>query len=818
MAKSTRTTSRPSTARSGGFDPERAPYFTPVAFIVIFLALMVLFSSFVFSDKMLHGSDLIQEGYFVRHFYIEQLKAEGHVPQWLPYMFGGLPYVEAFNGDIFYPLSFPLKYLLPMHRALGWEFILHIFLAGIAMYAAARQFKLSKVASLLAACCYMFAAYFVSFVSPGHDGKLFVTALFPFAILFLDRGFEQRPLLNFTLLGLIVGLIILTPHAQMAYFALWALAAYTIFKMIVRWRETGNIVKAVIPGSLCVYAVVLGLLISAIQFLPGYTYTTQFSPRADAKKGWDWAISWSMHEEEAMGMLIPEFAGANTDRNDTVYWGKNAFKDNSESVGAIAIFGALLGIIFWRRKESWFFLGLGLFALIYALGATTPFFRLFFAVIPKVDTLRGPAIIMFLFSFSAALLSGMGLQYVINSRDKNAAPHKKFNYLLWGFPVFLLVLALLFSAAGKSVIDLWTSIFYSSAATTPYGQNATRLDAAYANLAAVKPGAWIAFFFVAIAAVCIWLYRERKAGVAILLVVVALPVVDGIRFNSRFVSVTDPKEIWGETPSVQFFKQHDANQERVLDLTNPKSTVLPYHHIPVVVGYHGNQLRWYDDLLGGMELKNLYNPRFLNLSGVRYIMNSGAQTIPSGAFGDLPLVTEQTYRGANIIRNDNAFPRVFLADRYTVFPDRSQIYPEIMKGGDSLRHIVYLEEEPPLPIAASANSTDSAWFTSYHDDDLAIGVQASANKLLVLTDVWYDAWHVTVDGQPAKLLRAYGAYRAVAVPAGAHEVKMWFQSSRYSTARTITWLATLYIIGVCGVSLFLSRRRKLNSNATEVKA
>ncbi|MEW5995937.1 MAG: hypothetical protein AB1744_16295, partial [Candidatus Zixiibacteriota bacterium] len=157
------------------FDPEKAPWFTPVAFVVLFLALVILFSDFLFSDKMIYGSDMIQAGIFFRSLLVDYVSEHGAVPQWNPYIFCGMPYVDAFHGDIFYPLS-SLKFFGNIFRTLGYNLFLHIFLSGIFMYFAARQFKLSKAASLMSAACYMFAPYLVSFVAPGHDGKIFVTS------------------------------------------------------------------------------------------------------------------------------------------------------------------------------------------------------------------------------------------------------------------------------------------------------------------------------------------------------------------------------------------------------------------------------------------------------------------------------------------------------------------------------------------------------------------------------------------------------------------------------------------------------------------
>ena len=86
--------------------------------------------------------------------------------------------------------------------------------------------------------------------------------------------------------------------------------------------------------------------------------------------------------------LIPEFVGTNSQNTKTYYWGKNAFKDNSETVEIVCFFMALIGFFFYRKKESYFLGGLALLALIYALGAGTPFFKIFFYIIPMVKSMR----------------------------------------------------------------------------------------------------------------------------------------------------------------------------------------------------------------------------------------------------------------------------------------------------------------------------------------------------------------------------------------------------------------------------------------------
>jgi len=583
-----------------------------------------------FSDKMLFGSDTLQAGMFYRNFLVDYIREHWALPSWNPFIFGGMPFIEAFHGDILYPGTLPGKLIAVafdnLDRVLGWNLFWHIVLSGVFMYKTAREFKFSKVAAIVAGASYMFTGYLISLVAPGHDGKIFVSTLFPLTMLYLHRGLERQPLLNFSILGLVIGCIVLTPHLQVSYFTLWALCLYTLYRLTSMFIHKRPVFGVIAKGSMVLWAVVIGLGLSAIQFLPGYLYTTEFSPRADAKKGWEWSTSWSLHEEEAMSLIIPEFAGSSPGKSGDqyYYWGKNVFKDNSESVGIVPLFLAMIGILISTRRDRWFFGGLALFALSYALAATTPLYHIYF-LIPKVASLRAASMIMFLFSFSVAMLAGMGVQQLIEFRKDGHSLSDKFQYLLWGFPVFMLILALLFNTAGKSMLRLWTSIFYDNAATTLVQQGVSKLDIAYLNLPYIQSGAWIGFLVVSLSAGIIWLFWQKKAGPAILLGLAVIIAVDGVRFNSRFVDVVEDDSQFQSNQYVEFFTRQ-SDKFRVLEIQlQGKSNYLHYFGIEGVVGYHGNQLRWYDDLLGSMQLSNLYQPRFLNLMGVRYLIaNRGA--------------------------------------------------------------------------------------------------------------------------------------------------------------------------------------------------
>lgn len=804
-------------SKSKPFDPESSPYFTPLAFVGIAVALLVLFSDFIFSSKMLHGSDTIQAGIFFRSFLVDSVWQNGSIPQWNPYIFGGMPYVEAFHGDIFYPLSF-LKYFGSIYKALGYVLIMHIFLAGLFMYSCAREFKLSKVASLMSAISYMFASYLISLVAPGHDGKIFVTTLFPLTIMFTQRGFEAKELLksffNFSMLGLVIGFIILSPHPQMSYYSLWAISFFAAFKLISNYIATKSVPGFLRPAMLTTYAVVIGLLLSAIQFYPGYKYTTEFSPRTDSKSGWEWATSWSLHEEEAFSLLVPEFSGVNSSNQDyrrsTVYWGKNAFKDNSESVGIVGIFMALLGLFFVRKKESYFFGGLALFALIYALGATTPLFKLFFYLIPKVKALRAPSMIMFLFSFSIAMLAGMGMQKIMDaSRSFKGKQLKQFKIILFGFPLLLFVLAILFSMDGRGMLSSWISLFHSDAPRIAIQQGVSKADIAFMNISSIQSGLWLSFLFTAMAAVAIWVYQSKKAGIIILCGMLLIPVINSVRFNKRFVSTTDQTQIWQENQFTRFFTQK-KEKFRVMNFVAGiiKADFLPYFGVEMVVGYHGNQLKWYDKLLGGPNKKNQGNPNFLNLAGAKYILFPANQAFPDEYFGDKPVFQAANFGQFQIMQNDNALPRVFLTDNFQVFEDTEAIINRVINGENDFSQVVYLEEQPELTYAHDSVSNDSATISEYLTDAVKINLSVTQNKILVLTDNYYNAWKVTIDGKPGKILRAYGTFRAVEIQAGAKEVVFKFESERYAVGKLSTNLTVLFLMLIIGIYFVSGYRRK----------
>ena len=203
---------RPARAKDTAAEPKHPALLATLAFAVctLLLAWPALGGGFLVNPH----SDQFVGGWPVRDFAGQALKAGQGIPQWNPYLFGGLPYIAAMHGDIFYPTAL-LRLLLPTDIGLTWGFVIHIFLAGCFTYGFLRAWGLRFYPSLIGGIAYMMSGNLAGLVSPGHDGKLFVSALMPLTLWFLVRGIRDGRRWAWGGIAIAVGLAVLSPHPQL---------------------------------------------------------------------------------------------------------------------------------------------------------------------------------------------------------------------------------------------------------------------------------------------------------------------------------------------------------------------------------------------------------------------------------------------------------------------------------------------------------------------------------------------------------------------------------------------------------------------------
>ena len=770
-----------------------------IFFAVYFLLTVILFRSFLFDDVMLLGSDTIPDGIYTRKYYKDYHEEFGGIPRWNPLILGGLPFIDAMHGDTFYPGAW-LKFFMPLKRALGHKLIWHVFLAGVFMYLFLRTLKMRREAAFLGGIMYMLAPSFVTLIYPGHDAKMYVIAFLPLAFALLETGMKSPKLYTFTGLGAVMGLLILTSHVQMAYYAFWGIGLYFFFRLLFAEEEerSGRVKKA----AFFMLAVLIALTLGAIQLFPSYKFTTSQSVRAGAERtGYDYATSWSLHPEEVMGMVVPSFpgfeGGIGKITEKTTYWGRNTFKLNSEYHGILPLLFAVLALLTCRDKRTWFFLGGAILSLVYSLGAETPIYRLFYALVPGVKNFRAPSMIIFLFHFSICV---MAVQFINGFLERTTSLRDGDKRLLYSVGAIAAV-AFITAAAMGSLLNVWQAVFQD-------GTIASRVDIMRANIPYITRDLVKVAFFAAAALTGLWMFLSRKIGVSALVILLGLVAfVDESLVDSRFIRVFRPETHAGTAPdriANELMKEMENKPPfRIFGLlTQITGLHSPNYYamfgIQAANGQHNNELQTYELFKGGRTYTNymmhwgdnnefkqerIADNNFLEVAGVRFIV------IPS-----------QT--GSFLIENTSALGRAFIVHDCAVVPNDT-LAVEMLRGGDfnpAKTAIINKVCKLQMPGAGNETLNSRVENISYRKDTIAIQTESDAPGLLVLSENYVPYWQVSLDDEPEEIYRAYGTFMAVELPAGSHEVVFSFRSPPYETGKTLTLASLIFIIVACGIT------------------
>ena len=787
--------------------------FKYLPFILFAVLTVIMFREFIFSYQMLYGSDTIEAGVFMRQLYVDYFKTHHSLILWDPFIFGGMPYVDAMHGDTFYPLAI-LQFILPLYKALGWKLVLTIFFAGIFTFYCMRTLGFSRGVSIIGALAYMFSANLVSWVYAGHDGRMYVTSLLPLNFLFLEKSLRSRKLIQFILFGGTIGLLILANHPQLAYFAMWSLGLYFLVSLIWDYKDNKKITRLIKPVSYFLVALVLGIALSLVQILPPYIYVNKYSPRAEGGKGYEYSTSWSFHPEELVSQFVPEFTGLNLE-TESSYWGRNPFKINSDYGGIVPLLFAIIALVLVRNRKIWFFSGLGLLALIYSLGAHTPLFRLFYYFVPQVKSFRAPGLILFLLVFSVLVMALFGLEKILQ-RVKDLKDKKKINKLLLVVVLIFFGFAILFSVAGSGLLSLWNGILYSDIP-------AQKKDIMLLNLPNITRGFWISFLLVGGVVAGIYLYLQGKLKRSYFLFWIgALLFLDLWRWDAKFIQNFDYQTYFQKDQAIDYLKQ-DKEPYRALVIpgTYPMSNFLALYGIDEAFGYHGNELKRYDDFTEKSYLESArtqaeYGQRYLDfLFGPKPDLLNVKYLLFRGVFPDTSKYKLVLKAGdKNLYRNSNYLPRARMVYKYEVIKDKDKILQRLKEPDFDYRGSIVLEEEPGIESCRDASLCVStpARVTENKINSLTVEAETDKPGLLVLSENAYPAWKALVDGKETKIYTADYIFRAIPLEKGKHKIELVYNSKPYNIGKTssiLTGLFYLFILGVLGVKTLSGKKGEL---------
>jgi hypothetical protein len=331
-------------------------------------------------------------------------------------------------------------------------------------------------------------------------------------------------------------------------------------------------------------------------------------------------------------------------------------------------------------------------------------------------------------------------------------------------------------------------------------------------------GALLSALWCGLAAIALFAWRRGLLGArGAILALTLTSAVDVLRVDARYIEVVRYNDYFPDDPGITALKQSLGPGERVLAFsgTFPTEGHLATYGVPLVFGYHGNQLRWYDELTRRSTREGaatsqeaqkywleLLNGPVLRALATRVVILPGRFELPG-----------YEWLGGNdrlgIYRNPRALPGASVVPRVTVEADSARQVARLWETGfDPAAEVLAFE---PIAEVRDGGGRGSAVISAEGADSLVIQATTSGPAVLLVSRNWHPSWRATVDGAAASVVRV--DYALLGVPlaaAGTHRVMLVYRPGIVTTARWVSLAGWAAVLGLSGV-LLLAHYRKPTS-------
>jgi hypothetical protein len=239
--------------------------------------------------------------------------------------------------------------------------------------------------------------------------------------------------------------------------------------------------------------------------------------------------------------------------------------------------------------------------------------------------------------------------------------------------------------------------------------------------------------------------------------------------------------------------------------------------VPQLLGQHGLEMRYFDDVMGGShEWRNIGNVHLWDMFAVRWVTTptgmQGLDSIP-GYMRVLQGVTTSSGAPTNLYERRTPVPYARVVPG-AVSLDSASIISAVGDPRLAYDRIVLLDARdrvatPPvaqMPAASSARAAISHWEPGRMT--IALEPVPTAASYLVVAENWSPDWRATVDNAPVKVLRGNWTLITVPVPAGAKGIELAYVSPAFRRGELLTLLSLLVALAaVVGPGVATRRRR-----------
>ena len=689
--------------------------------------------------------------------FIQDSIRQGQIPFWNPYTFGGMPFLADIQVGFFYPFNLILSLFAPHHglpvKAMEFQIIFHFLIAQISMYYLTRHFKISRTGAVIAALSYSLSGALVYRVV--IQTFIYQFAWLPLLFLLFHKTIIQLKWKYALITGLVLGGTMLVGHPQAIFynvffiglFILWYGIAGVVFK-----EMQGR--KILIFAGLAVLPFIVALGISAIQVLHTQELASLSKRTLLTYKE---AVDGSLQFKQLLTVITPKLFGF-TDMSQVkhvpFYLALSKgyhFWETGFYFGIPALILGLIGIAKnYRSRLSAFLIFAAVIGFLHALGSNGFLFKILF-YLPGFDKFRFPARTIYYLVFGFSVFAGFGYDAIAKNKEK----------------LKLMVIAVAVVLPFVLAIGVLSGVLPSAfGAPQPF-------------ITEIKGYGFTALIFIVISgAVIFMVYEKTKIP----------PMIAGLLLIA--VVVTDL------TVNLSAFKNHDVSPESLYKM-NPKLSAVLKAKPPQDVFRVKMRNKFVLPLRrnSGMVNKIMLIEGFNALQLVRKIP-------PCKAW---PQLMSVRYR----IKTDEKKRQSYFQQQKDVLPQARMTYRTILSSAENAavdikadsidfanETLVEKELALALPQVNESAVKNSVTCVTYGNNYQKYKVSTEANGLLNISEIWYPAWKVKLDGQPAELLRINYCLRGVAVPAGTHTIEMAYDSAAFNTGMWITIFTLMLTIGL----------------------
>jgi hypothetical protein len=380
------------------------------------LCTLVLFRDGLFGGTVFYERDTELFYQPLARWYFEQIHA-GHLPLWMPLIFGGYPIFADGELGMLYPFTVAMAPLLSADAFLTVSRVLHLFLASTFMYALLRVLGVGRAGSFLGGLVFAFGSFFVTQIQ--HENVVRSAAWLPLVLLCVElalRSTAWRRQQWLVAAGLALAMAALGVHIQPVFMTLLCLGLYVLYRVLVgpvagrAWERA--LLLAWAPGLVTA----IGLGIAAAQWLPLFELG-RMSYRGPGL-GYDLASTWPLRWQNLATVVLPYLFRLPDGRWITLWQQWESFL----YVGIVPLGLAACGVLLARRRIMPFFLLLTVFALLVALADQSPLVNIHRLLweIPGFSSLRAPGRYAYLIVFGLAGLAAFGLDALLGRRRRSA--------------------------------------------------------------------------------------------------------------------------------------------------------------------------------------------------------------------------------------------------------------------------------------------------------------------------------------------------------------------------------------------------------------